>query len=103
MRGDRVLGIAGTEAGAEVESPEMPWADDLVADEVSFRQRSAAMRTDVVGGEKSVDCVGDGDASIIDLHGPDAAHGNFGRVQDLGKGFVHRNRTVAKAMSVNLL
>src|SRR5947209_13830270 len=102
MRGDRVVGGAGTESGADVESPQVPRTDDLVADEVSLRQRTAAVRTGVVGGEESAGGVRDGDGLVADLHGPDAADWNFGRVQDLGKGFVHRTRTVAKAMSVNL-
>ena len=70
--------------------------------EIPLGERTAAMRAGVVGGEESARGVGDGDAAVVDLHGPDAADWKFGRVQDLGKGFVHRRRTVAKAMSVNL-
>src|SRR5947207_719393 len=52
MRAHGEIGIAAARSGAQIESPQVPRADDLVADDVPFRERSAAMRARVVEREE---------------------------------------------------
>src|SRR5438445_2779851 len=98
MRGDGELGVARTESGADIESPQVPRTDDLVTDQIPLGQRSAAVRTGVVGSEKSMRSMGNGNAPLVDLHSPDAAKGKVGQAKDFGKQLVHRRRTLANGL-----